>query len=166
MPLPNGVNVPLTHTEGTNSDLIPATLLEERSTRILSAWRSSDRTSGCASRCQCLSAVVTAKNVAVKDEVNCSCRLGPRAKICLKVLHTWEQPLPSHGFAPSHVCKWQFSPQHYTLCPPCPYLVPTSNFFSIAKYVQFSGLFWFTCSLLFGQFQLISFSFFFFLFTP
>lgn len=166
MPLADGVNIFLTHTEGTNADLSPATSLEEGTTSILSAWRSSDCFLGFTSRCQCLSAVVAAKNIAVKDEVNCSCSLGPRAKICLKVLRTWEQPLSLRGFARSHVGKWQFSPQSYTLYSLCPRQVPASNFFSIAKYVQFSGLFWFTCSLPFGQFKLISFSFISFLFTP
>ena len=100
MPLADGVNVPLAHTEATNADLGPGTSLEERSTGILSAWQSSDSASGV-----CLSAVVTDKNTAVKEDVNCSCCLRPRAKICLKARRAWEQPLSVHGFAPSHVCE-------------------------------------------------------------
>lgn len=122
MCLADGMNVPLTHTKGTKANLSAGTLLEEWTTRILSAWQSSDCISGFTFRCQCLSAAVTDKNNPVKEEVNCSCCLGPRAKICLKVLHTWEEPLSLRGFAPSHICKWQFSPQNYTLYPPCPCL--------------------------------------------
>lgn len=123
IPLAGGVNIRLTHTKGTNTDLSPWTLLEKPNTRILSSWQSSDCTSGFTSRRPCLSAVVTAANIAVKAEVNCSCCLRAKAKIYLKALCTREQPLSLYGFAPSHICRWQFLPWNYTLYPPYPHLI-------------------------------------------
>lgn len=113
------------------------------------SWWFSNCISGFTSRCQCLFAVVTDKNIAVNEEINCSYCLGPRVKSLPKAVNTWEHPLLWPGFAPSPFCKWQLSPRNCPLYPACP--APASNYFTVANYIEFSALFQFTCFLLLGQ---------------
>lgn len=141
----------LTHMKGANTDLSPGTSMEEGSTRILSVCWFSNYILGFTSRCQCLSPVVTDKNIAVNGEVKCSYCLGPRAKIFLK-LSLLEDTLYCGLIllqAPSATDS-----SHHRIAP-CTQLIPVSasNYFSVAKYIAFSGLFKFTCFLPLGQFS-------------
>lgn len=151
MPLVGDVNFPLTHMKGIDTDLSPGTSLEGGSTRIFSAWWFSNCILGCTSRGQCLSAVVTDKIIAVNGEVTCICCLGPRAKVCLKLSIVGN----------SHYCGLALlqapsanDSSHHKIAPSTQ-LVPASAgyYFTIAKYTEFSGLFWFTCFLPLGQFS-------------